>query len=345
MFTDLLGSVRAVTGDKPQSGTAPLTECYDYLPFGRMLSSSDNGRNTGCYPSNPDFSLSSVESQKFTGQVRDAETGLDYFGARYFSSAQGRFTSPDPMLASGRLAEPQSWNRYAYAGNNPLRYVDPTGLDYYDANGDRIGSSGDTQNYIITDKNQVELIKKSKTVVGIAGLGSAILLPDGAVIGAMGDAVRRSNGPTADDVKGEFHEEGGQYGLDSAGHQVAVASAPGPVADPQKGGAEIEIGILANPADAGRLVTVQGTFHVHPKGEIVVQPKSTPGAIVIGGTTTTSNFRQTPSPRDLTNAVQTPGNTDFVLGARTNRVYIYNSTGMLTPNGIPLKNFLKIGGK
>jgi RHS repeat-associated protein len=33
---------------------------------------------------------------QFTGKERDAETGLDYFGARYFSSAQGRFTSPDP---------------------------------------------------------------------------------------------------------------------------------------------------------------------------------------------------------------------------------------------------------
>ena len=64
----------------------------------------------------------------FTGKERDAETGLDYFGARYMSSPQGRFTSPDPLLNSGRLDDPQSWNRYAYAGNNPLRYIDPTGL-------------------------------------------------------------------------------------------------------------------------------------------------------------------------------------------------------------------------
>jgi len=128
MFTDMLGSVRAVTGEKPQSGTAQMTECYDYLPFGRMLSSSDNGRNTGCYPSNPDFSLSSVESPKFTGKNRDVEIGLDYFGARYMSGAQGRFTSPDPLLNSGKPWEPKSWNRYAYVDNNPLRYTDPTGL-------------------------------------------------------------------------------------------------------------------------------------------------------------------------------------------------------------------------
>ena len=56
-------------------------------------------------------------------------TGLDYFGARYFSGAQGRFTSPDPLLASGRPENPQTWNRYAYVSNNPLRSIDPTGLE------------------------------------------------------------------------------------------------------------------------------------------------------------------------------------------------------------------------
>jgi RHS repeat-associated protein len=63
-----------------------------------------------------------------SGKERDAETGLDYFGARYFSSPQGRFTSPDPLMASAHVADPQSWNRYAYAGNNPLKYTDPLGL-------------------------------------------------------------------------------------------------------------------------------------------------------------------------------------------------------------------------
>jgi RHS repeat-associated protein len=54
-------------------------------------------------------------------------TGLDYFGARYFSGAQGRFTSPDAPFADQNPADPQSWNLYAYGRNNPLRYTDPTG--------------------------------------------------------------------------------------------------------------------------------------------------------------------------------------------------------------------------
>jgi RHS repeat-associated protein len=64
-----------------------------------------------------------------TSKERDAETGLDYFGARYFSGAQGRFTTVDPLMASAYVSNPQSWNRYTYALNNPLRFVDPNGID------------------------------------------------------------------------------------------------------------------------------------------------------------------------------------------------------------------------
>ena len=57
-----------------------------------------------------------------------ATTGLDYFGARYYGSAQGRFSSSDPLLSSGKSLQPQSWNRYSYCLNDPLKYVDPNGL-------------------------------------------------------------------------------------------------------------------------------------------------------------------------------------------------------------------------
>ncbi|MGH9928573.1 MAG: RHS repeat-associated core domain-containing protein [Pyrinomonadaceae bacterium] len=63
--------------------------------------------------------------QKFTQKERDNETGLDYFGARYYGSTIGRFTSADP--GPFVVADPQSWNRYAYVQNNPLKFTDPTG--------------------------------------------------------------------------------------------------------------------------------------------------------------------------------------------------------------------------
>jgi RHS repeat-associated protein len=66
---------------------------HDYLPFGDEIGSGTAGRDTtfpgSQYPHSP-----TGQSLEFTSKERDAETGLDYFGARYMSSAQGRFTSP-----------------------------------------------------------------------------------------------------------------------------------------------------------------------------------------------------------------------------------------------------------
>jgi len=69
----------------------------------------------------------SGKRSRSTGKERDGETGLDYFGARYFGSSQGRFTSPDAPFADQHPGDPQSWNLYSYGRNNPLLYVDPTG--------------------------------------------------------------------------------------------------------------------------------------------------------------------------------------------------------------------------
>lgn len=64
---------------------------------------------------------------KITGKERDTETGLDYFGARYYGSTMGRWVSPDDPLADQHLEDPQSWNLYAYVRNNPLAHIDPDG--------------------------------------------------------------------------------------------------------------------------------------------------------------------------------------------------------------------------
>ena len=70
------------------------------------------------------------QPKRFTGKERDGETGLDYFGARYYGSKPGRFTTVDPVYTwKENLVDPQRWNRYAYSRNNPLRYVDPDGRE------------------------------------------------------------------------------------------------------------------------------------------------------------------------------------------------------------------------
>jgi RHS repeat-associated protein len=111
--TDTLGSVRATTD---QSG-AELAR-HDYAAFGEDL-----GPGPAMGP----------ERQRFTGKERDSETFFDYYGARYYRNVIGRFTTADNSTGSGgplpyaTLTNPQSINLYAYAGNNPLRYTDPTG--------------------------------------------------------------------------------------------------------------------------------------------------------------------------------------------------------------------------
>jgi RHS repeat-associated protein len=98
------------------------TELHDYFPFGGEVSRSGNWR----FGLTPGVDSAGIRL-KFTGKERDAETGLDYFGARYFSGAQGRFTSPDEPLVDQHTSDPQSWNLYAYARNNPLANTDPNG--------------------------------------------------------------------------------------------------------------------------------------------------------------------------------------------------------------------------
>src|SRR5271157_4428664 len=66
---------------------------------------------------------------KFTGKELDSETGLYYFGARYYDPAQGRFMTPDTIVQSP--GNPQNLNRYSYCLNNPLSFVDPTGHGFF----------------------------------------------------------------------------------------------------------------------------------------------------------------------------------------------------------------------
>ena len=76
-----------------------------------------------------------AERIRFTGKERDTESGLDYFGARYYASQMGRWMSPDysdspdPVLYAD-LNDSQSLNLYGYVGNSPLIAVDDDGHCY-----------------------------------------------------------------------------------------------------------------------------------------------------------------------------------------------------------------------
>jgi RHS repeat-associated protein len=103
---DAVGSVRAVTDVHGN-----VLRRHDYYPFGEEAAPT-----------------AAEDPLRFAGKERDVETGLDYFGARYYASRTGRFTTVDPALdIEAALVDPQRWNRYAYALNNPLKFTDPDG--------------------------------------------------------------------------------------------------------------------------------------------------------------------------------------------------------------------------
>jgi RHS repeat-associated protein len=102
---DHLGSASMVT-----STNGVKVEETKYLPYGEVRSGG-NENLTGRYT--------------YTGQESDGETGLMYYGARYYSAEIGRFVQPDSMLPD--IYDPQEINRYGYVKNNPLKYTDPTG--------------------------------------------------------------------------------------------------------------------------------------------------------------------------------------------------------------------------
>jgi RHS repeat-associated protein len=92
----------------------------DYYPWGGELQFVNNDTN----------------DYKFTGKKRDTETGLDYFGARYYSNGLGRWVSadwseaPDP-IPYAHFDDPQTLNLYGYVGGNPASKTDLDGHGFF----------------------------------------------------------------------------------------------------------------------------------------------------------------------------------------------------------------------
>ncbi|MDE3163779.1 MAG: RHS repeat-associated core domain-containing protein [Acidobacteriota bacterium] len=100
-----------------EAGASGCLSLFTSLPFGNGFTQPSTANPC------PD-----ATEHHFTCKERDSESGNDYFGARYYASSMGRFLTPDPAgIRAVKLANPQTWNWYAYTLNNPLQYTDPTG--------------------------------------------------------------------------------------------------------------------------------------------------------------------------------------------------------------------------
>src|SRR6266511_4521632 len=104
------------------SGSAIVAR-HDYLPFGEEI-----GAGTGQRTSGQGYGVVDKIRQRYGLTERDDSSGLDHTWWRKYESYSGRWTSPDPYGGSMSVGNPQSFNRYSYVNNDPVNFVDPSGL-------------------------------------------------------------------------------------------------------------------------------------------------------------------------------------------------------------------------
>jgi RHS repeat-associated protein len=133
---DALGTTRLV-----MNGAGTTVEWRDYYPFGIVMPGRSYLSGTGA-------------KEGFTGKERDAETGLDYFGARYYLPAIGRWGSVDPLAQAY-----SEWSTYNFVANNPARFIDPSGACPEDGSE---GDAGDGDGYCLG-----EIVIEANRVTGV----------------------------------------------------------------------------------------------------------------------------------------------------------------------------------
>jgi RHS repeat-associated protein len=331
-IADPLGTKRVQELISP-TGTAALDEsCYS-LPFGNDIG---NPRTTNC----PGPGVDATEHH-FTGKERDTESGNDYFDARYYSSAMGRFMSPDwsakeEPIPYAKLGDPQSLNLYAYVYNNPITGVDPDGHAPFSFGGFQDcharGDCGEEINNAASKANELNDYISSGTVGTRPGdvlaqqqtaQGLAAQIP-GQVKTAIMNSVNASNAPSGADTTGGFHEEGGIAGTNTNGGLVISPATPG--AYSSSGVVSTSL-TPADPALAGSITNLTVSWHVHPDG------RTASGDLA---------WNQAPSGQDQKVAAAEhqalPGLIHIVVGAGNKQVYFYN--GSSTVLQMSLKKFM-----
>ncbi len=324
----------------------------NYTPFGSSLNtrsfSAGNGFRFG-------FNTQEKDKEVYNNNETYTATFWEYDGRL------GRRWNVDKIT--------KSWlNSFGCFSNNPLCMVDHDGnADFYSQNGQKVGSDGnaDGKIYILTSEEDV---KKSSAIyfgTGVKGFfamlrenggkgtiklseftGDYVLLPSSQVINKIQLSVKRTKAPTGDDKLGGVHEEGGVWGLTANAEEIIVDAKPGAYKDlTVESKLSIDVFDAVDPKELEKIITLKGTFHVHPdagdKGMNFQDMSSSNDGYHIS---------PTPSLRDVENATQ-GGNTEaynIVIGMADNTVYFYgtqkqNQEGVNFRASFPSKLFFQLG--
>ena len=268
-FADHLNSTNLVYSD-----TGTLEEDSDYYPYGNERA----------------YVLGGNDHFKFTGKERDAETGLDYFGARYYGSNMGRWLSADwsatpEAVPYADLTDPQTLNLYGYVRNNPLSHADADGhccapyelADYVDS---KLNPGAAYFQNAAVNSGSPALAATTTFVTGSAasvGAGFTNLLRTGESVGSL-----PSNASGAQ-VVSAVAEEGGRVG----GTILAVVAVAGPKAPASpESGAQVAGEIGRNRVEVnGSQVDLAGKAHFEKStGESVATPHIKDGTLHTGPT-------------------------------------------------------------
>lgn len=210
-MTDQLDSPRVIT-----NALGEVTNRRDFKPFGEEITPETAYRTSA-----RKYGVTDNIRQKFTGYQKDNETQLDFAEARMYQNLHGRFTAVDPLLASGKSANPQTFNRFVYVMNNPLIFTDPTGLQTtinpnLEKNNQPCGRNESCPNSpgTYTEKNgkptSVEFNKPIGTVI-VEWIDTNIIQPTNVLLNEITDLPSNSSDIVERSETNYYSKEGGSF--------------------------------------------------------------------------------------------------------------------------------------
>ena len=327
-FTDHQGSLAAYTGNAKE----PVTR-LSYDAWGRRRNAAD-----GSYDSVSVAEPVEAFDRGYTGHEHLDAFGLINMNGRLYDPMLGRMLSPDIVVQQTDYT--QSYNRYSYCFNNPLRFTDPTGWvsgDFY-WKGKYIGSDGidDGKVYLLRDgidsglsnrelKEARNFIKENSGNAEAFAKNSVAYDTSIAIEGSESVRKKMFEIVSQDDGSGgspqNKPENNTEYGGYITKDGVVKEAAPGPLGTltPECADAQMTMPPESNGCS---------TFHSHPSGTIQYLKETDWGV-----QTKTKDYLQSPSGwkksgawGDIDNAV--PGTVNYVFGRGNGMVYVYTDKGV-----------------